>query len=444
MSSVAPKKRVYRRRRNGRSKPKVYYKGKGAYSRRRYRRRSDKILEVVPMDQTTGIMQQQPTIIDEARNIGGSVGALLGHGIKWFIGKGDYKVKENILLEHGSGNMPPIINKNDGTGFTVRRCEYITDVISSSSANTFKLNSYEINPGLETTFMWLSQVAANFDEWVCEGMYFEFRSMSADALNSTNTALGSVIMAAQYNSVANDFTSKQAMENYEGGVSCRPSQSMRYFVECARNQTVLSELYVRSGSVPSGQDQRFYDLANFQIATTGMQGTNVNVGELWVCYQITLRKPKLYVALGEYDSFYYAQPLTGASSSAPLGTSRTVNSNSNISMIFNDPTGTIMTFPFNPLPQSYWVSIWYLGTAAAITTYTIVAGTGLTVTTRSIVPANAVSSTQYTVSFTVHVPANNLQTNNTINLSGGGPSLPTSISDSYLFIKQIPNSFLGF
>lgn len=61
-----------------------------------------------------------------------------------------------------------------------------------------------------------------------EGMYLEYRTMSADALNSTNTALGQVIMSAQYNAGNPDFTNKQEMENYEGGVSVKPSQSCKF------------------------------------------------------------------------------------------------------------------------------------------------------------------------------------------------------------------------
>lgn len=40
------------------------------------------------------------------------------------------------------------------------------------------------------------------------GLIFEFKSMSGNALNSTNTALGQIIMSAQYDAGNAPFTDK--------------------------------------------------------------------------------------------------------------------------------------------------------------------------------------------------------------------------------------------
>ena len=61
------------------------------------------------------------------------------------------------------------------------------------SADVFKIDSYLINAANPKTFPWLSQIAANYEQYDIEGMVF-----SADALNSTKTALGTVMMATQY------------------------------------------------------------------------------------------------------------------------------------------------------------------------------------------------------------------------------------------------------
>ena len=62
-------------------------------------------------------------------------------------------------------------------------------------------------------------------------MLFEFRTMSADALNSVNTALGQVIMATDYNAANPPFGQKSEMENYEFGQSCKPSESQIHPIE---------------------------------------------------------------------------------------------------------------------------------------------------------------------------------------------------------------------
>ena len=127
--------------------------------------------------------------------------------------------------------------------------------------------------------------------------------MSADALNSTNTALGQVIMATSYNAANPLFTNKQEMETTKVVFLLNRHNLVDFFVECARRSNVLDDLYVRTSDPPAGQDIRLYDLGNFQIATNGLQGTNVNCGELWVTYQFCLLKPKMYNGLGSFDTF---------------------------------------------------------------------------------------------------------------------------------------------
>lgn len=49
---------------------------------------------------------------------------------------------------------------------------------------------YSVNPGQQVSYPWLSTIAANFESYRIIGQLYEFKTMSADALNSTNTALG--------------------------------------------------------------------------------------------------------------------------------------------------------------------------------------------------------------------------------------------------------------
>lgn len=377
--------------------------------------------------------------------IGSGLGALAGEAIKYFTGYGDYKVENNALLE-GGGNidaMPPIVNKST-SGTTFRRSEYICDIITHATPGSFKIQSFSVNPGLESTFEWLSQVAANYEEYVMEGIYFEFRSMSADALNSTNTALGQVIMAAQYNAALPSFVNKQQMENYEGGMSSKPSISSRFFLECAKNQTILDDLYIRNGAVPSGQDQRLYDIANFQIATNGFQAANVNIGELHVCYQIGLRKPKLYAALGLYNSYatYQANAYTNL---LPLGTGAgVIAATSNIiGLVVNQTSNTIS---WNPptLPQAYNISVEWNGTAVVIVAPSFTYSNGLTVASSVFSPVNGVNSGILVTNqdFT-YLPSNNSAGGQPTITVGFAGTLPTAPAVIRFQLTQIPNTIYG-
>lgn len=438
---------TYYRRKRAPAKKSATRKRVRAKKAAPYRRRT-KAQEKMLQDSTTGIIETARDVGTGVGNmvfpglggiVGGGIGSLIGNGIKWFTGKGEYQIQENSLLYPSSGVMTPIINRDPGGGVLVRRCEYMGDVTSSATAGAFNITSYDINPGLDTTFQWLSQVASNFDEWVCEGMYFEFRSMSSDALNSTNTALGSVIMSAQYNSTAPNFTSKQQMENYEGGVSIKPSESVRYFVECARNRTVLNDLYVRAGAVPAGQDQRFFDLANFQIATNGLQGTNVNVGELWVCYQISLRKPKLFSSLGLYDSFAKVTTTTGVSGANPLGTLGSWSVDVSSNLVVTQVSSTVLTVPIQSLPQTYIYIFAWGGTSTNTVPPTFTFSNGLTGT--GLYQNGSLATGEVVEVYYVTQLANQASPGQ-VNLGAAG-TLPTAPNRFSLIITQVPNTYLG-
>lgn len=224
-----------------------------------------------------------------ASTIGAKVGGL-AHYIGRIFGSGDYVsspgVKQNTIL---SPQIPSF--GNGKTSVRIRHREYLQDVISSSTAGAFSIQSFSINPGISTSFPWLSAVCGStFQQYRLNGMVFEYRSMSSDALNSVNTALGSVVMCTDYDSADAPFSTKQQMENTEFGVSCKPSSCMIHAIECAPKQTSVTELYVRAYANPPNTDIRLYDLGKFYIATVGFQGSSVNCGELWVSYDVTLIK----------------------------------------------------------------------------------------------------------------------------------------------------------
>ena len=202
--------------------------------------------------------------------------------------------------------------------------EYIKDITTSSVAGAFKNESFIINPGQAATFPWLSSIAENYEQYRVHGMIFQFVTTSADALNSTNTALGTVIMATDYNAASPAYTNKQQMENSQYANSAKPSVSQMHGIECAPALTPVSQLFTRSGALPSGQDSRWYDLAKFQLATTGFQAAGVVVGELWCTYLIEFMKPQIPATIGgNFGSAHrYA---TSAASATPFGTVELIN-----------------------------------------------------------------------------------------------------------------------
>lgn len=270
----------------------------------------------------------QPIVVQKepersiGESLGSKVGGFLGNAaqniFKRITGLGDYTISQNSLINN-VGASPPVFNTLSDRSTVIRHREYITDVTGSVA---FNLTQYAINPGLIGTFPWLSSVANNYETYQLKGMVFEYKSTSAVALNSTNTALGTVVLATQYDVADPQFSTKINMENYEFSTSASPATSMMHPIECDPSKSPLARLYIRAGAPASGRDSRFYDIGNFNIATVGMQAASV-IGELWVTYEVELFKPKLYQGFFAPCSSWYL--LNSVDSTHILGTSQTLN-----------------------------------------------------------------------------------------------------------------------
>lgn len=85
---------------------------------------------------------------------------------------------------------------------------------------------------------------------------------------------------------------------------------MTHGVECDPDKSAMSpSLFVRANPVVINQDLKTYDKGLFQIAIANcpVAYNGFPVGELWVDYTVTLRKPKLFVTRGleiDRDAFY--------------------------------------------------------------------------------------------------------------------------------------------
>lgn len=263
------------------------------------------------------------------RTIGGYIGSL-AHYIGRIFGSGDYKIGQppqtNSLFK-GSGRLPRGTQLSFGEhSFRLKRREYLCDLISAPVAGGFSEQLFRFNPGLSQTFPWMSQIAGAYETYKWHGAVVEFKTTSADALNSTNTALGTVIMAADYNAATIDqsFQNKQEMLNYMGAISCKPSTSCLMGIECDPKRLPIDQLYVRQGEQPAGTDIRLYDSCSFSIATTGFQASSVNVGEIHIIYDIEFfmpvqQPPGAGCLAAEYNLVSVTNQVAGVGTSGLLG-----------------------------------------------------------------------------------------------------------------------------
>jgi len=279
-------------------------------------------------------------------------------------GSGDYKVASNSLL----GNQPAMFSPTKN-GVRITHREFLGDITGSTG---FSISSaYPLNAAYSTTFPWLSNVASEFEEYEFLGLVFEFRSSSGSAISSSSSALGTVIMATDYDATNPAFVNKQAMESYQYCVSGVPFNNLLHPVECKRYQNVLGRLYTREVTESTtGNDLRFTDMGNFFIATSGMQSA-YTIGELWVSYDVRLYKPRLTSVSGVPTvQYFHAVQGTGTSTAAaPLSTGFTTNFiTPGVASLVTFTSGN--TFNFS-LPGTYSVTlIWNALTIASGPTLT--------------------------------------------------------------------------
>jgi len=260
-------------------------------------------------------------------------------------GRGSYNEIENGMM----APLPPTFRTSKNSNYVeIEHREYIGDVYSSGTAGALSVSSFYINPSDTLTFPWLSQIAAvSFQQYELCGCIFQFKSFSSDALNSTNTALGCVVAAVNYDALDAVPNTRADLENTDWAQAYKPSQSFEIPVECARNETFARGLlYTRqSENIASGQDRRMYDLGRLDIASLGMQGTSVNLGSLYVVYKVKLYKTVMLAPL-VLAGLYHIWNNTSIAASTPLGVvANDTTIRNNIGWVHT--SATVMTLPIN-------------------------------------------------------------------------------------------------
>lgn len=355
-------------------------------------------------------------------------------GLKGFVtGKGPYE-----YIGRTASQAPRM--QYDGDGWVLSNDEYLGDLLSSTS---FANNVFPINVGNSGTFPWLSKIAKRFEEYKLEACIFSFRSTSADALNSVNTALGTVIMAAEYNVLNSNFTNKIQMENTMWACSMKPSESSSFPVECDSKVNPLGTLYVQNGQQPSSADLRMYQLGSLQIATVGMQSAGVNIGEIWVSYKVRLTKPYLASTGVVTDGYTHMSGFGAPMLTLFQGYTSRYNS---LNLSFTDLAGSsTVIFPPNS-PGNYYITYMIAGGTASIALPNVAATFAncsafsvLYPSGGQITNGNPDAGKNFFYNLLVTVPQSPLTS--TVILTNSAGNFPTGVSNWNLIVSPLPSDF---
>jgi len=199
-----------------------------------------------------------------------------------------------------------------------------------NSSVDFQTQTYDLNPGLDETMPWAAGIANQFQQYKVRSMCWEFVSTAATSLVSgTNTALGQVAIATQYDSVTPPFTNLADMLNSQWATSTKISENLLHPIESEKGQTTSMPQYIRNAPPPPNADIRLYDLGRTTIATYGAQAAN-QIGQIWISYEIALFKPvSTRQSGGSAEGAFFTNTAIGVGQSFAsgrwLGTASTTN-----------------------------------------------------------------------------------------------------------------------
>lgn len=381
----------------------------------------------------------------------------LGHmGLKFLTGVGAYKFQENSIMHMmspksvNSSPVPYMVNPGFTGNARIRKREYVQDIYSSTS---FQNISFGINPANATLFKWLSQIAQCYQEYKFHGLVFEFVSTSADALNSTNTALGSICLSTDYNAASAAFTTKAQAENADFSSSAKPSECVMHGVECASSMTINNgHLYIsgnNNGTAPSGEDIKTYNLGLFQVVTTGSQAA-ANIGELYVTYDVEFFKTSDNGILsGSTADHWYITDCGNGNSNYLLGQGAPVSKFANLGTSLTVASAdSKITFPASVSPgQKFMISYAINGSAstsqAQTGTITYTNCTALQILNNGAYTAfgSTGASAQYFMMEVIIQISASADQNNRVAVDFTTGWIVPSASNGDLIITQLPGSF---
>jgi len=273
-----------------------------------------------------------------------TIGSKLGQAAAYLFGHGDYKLKTNSIVNGNFGNTPPVFTKDGRRGERVTHREMFGLLTSSTTSGAFKNEVYPITIGDSSLFPWLSQMAPLYQQWEPLGIVIEFESTSSE-YNGASQSLGTVNMATDYNMNDPPYASTIEALNSEFSDSTKPSCSLPHGIECDMSERPTKVLYTDTSTQPPN----FTTLGNFQISSEGVVGSNIQLGKLWITYDIVMYKKELAIA----SSPSYQLALTGSSipQGNPFGDPAPVTGN-NLLYDYTVLIGVGVQFTFSSLPLS--------------------------------------------------------------------------------------------
>lgn len=294
--------------------------------------------------------------------IGGIKGSMTRLSGGKITGSGDYySSSRNINGGRGIASSAMKV----ASSIVIEREELVKSIVSAPTAKDVTIDKFRVNPGNYITCPWGSAVASGYESWEPLSCQFVFKTTCGEMVSGTDNSLGKVAMAAQYNSFARDWDSFFEIENANDSVTQKPSESFALGVECKPSLRGAKTLYV-SSTDPASAGKGFYDLCDVFVASSGCQGQNVRLGDLFIRYRWRLFNP--IVRDSEFPTTGVGITGTVAAANDPFATTATVVENLSTKMGGSVviSSATVVTLNLRPLSGRLRINVMYVRSGTSV------------------------------------------------------------------------------
>lgn len=188
------------------------------------------------------------------------------------------------------------VDRYDGNSFVLKKQEFVQNIVPFSGPK-FSATKFEVNPGIKTTFPWLSSIAMSFQKYVIKHITFEYKTAQS------TFAPGMVMLAPSFD-VRNEVP-KTKSEMLEYAKAVRSPVWKDFSLRLDERQVMsYKTYYMRNGG--KTEDLHLYDPFFLLVATDAVSDELEYIGELWVSYEIHFIDPiRLDSTVDEFEDYVY-------------------------------------------------------------------------------------------------------------------------------------------
>lgn len=146
-------------------------------------------------------------------------------------------------------------------------------------------SSFALNPGLQTSFPWLSIEAQGWERYRFNKLNFCYYTRTG------SNVPGSVMLAPDYDPADAAPASEQIASDYQDCAEDAPWKDIKCILRPEALRGGAANKYVRTSALGANQDIKTYDAGNLHLCT--VDGTAVSWGKLWVEYDVTFFTPQI-------------------------------------------------------------------------------------------------------------------------------------------------------